>query len=366
MADFKLDIQRQWTAQLPFVAYHLPKTNRIKVVFQDDSELRRLQSYDQSGFIFSTFQSSSKPIVFLEANSSVVKYELIDIKSPTATKFTIKESKTKKERYLELVESAKRDIEKGELRKVVVSRSMSTEYTLEQPEELLLNMIHFYPEAFSYVWFHPEIGLWAGASPEILVKTYRSKMQTMALAGTKPVNDNRDWTEKEKDEQQIVTDEIVKALKNHAKHVNVSERTTDRAGDLYHLRTDISAISDPSKFGLVLKDLHPTPAVCGLPKDKAFAFLNANENYDRQFYTGFFGELNLPEITQRSKRTKNQEHQAYQSIVRTSQLYVNLRCLHYKDNKISIYVGAGITENSIPEEEWLETVNKSKTMLKVL
>lgn len=95
----------------------------------------------------------------------------------------------------------------------------------------------------------------------------------------------------------------------------------------------------------LINALHPTPAVCGLPKAVAEAFILQNENYDRSYYSGYLGELNLNE--------------------RTS-LFVNLRCVELENNLASIYVGGGITADSIPENEWEETVSKAEVMKKVL
>lgn len=359
-------INQAWTSQLPFVVYHLPNSEVVKGFFQKNDKLCYIQDYKKAGFVFAPFKTSSPSIVFQEANSEVVKFELIDLKIESKSKFSIKENTDEKERYIRLLENAIEKIQNEKVEKIVVSRKISAEYELDNPAELLLKLIKFYPEAFTYVWFHPEIGFWAGASPEILAKTYRNQFETMALAGTMREGEDRDWTEKEKHEQQIVTDEIVKGLKNHATSIEVSDRKTDKAGQLLHLRTDIKANLKSRELSEVLKELHPTPAVCGLPKEKAYEFLIANENYERQFYTGYFGELNMLHKTQRSSRTRNQENQAYKSIGRSSNLYVNLRCLSYKDGEINIYVGGGITKVSKPEEEWEETVNKSKTMLKVL
>ena len=359
-------IEESWASQTPFVAYHAPHSKEVRCFFPKDSKLRYLQSYDEAGFVFSAFEISSPPLVFSETSSKVLKFELIDFEIESQSKFSINEELKEKENYLELLTKAINKIKTGELRKIVLSRKIEAAYDLKSPADLLLKLIQFYPEAFTYVWFHPEVGLWAGASPEILAKTYRTQFKTIALAGTKAIDENRAWTEKELDEQQIVTDEIVKALKGHADYLQISERKTEKAGALLHLRTDISASLEISKLGEVLNELHPTPAVCGLPKEKAYRFLKANETYNREFYTGFIGELNMPQHNQRSNRTKNQENQAYKSVVRASNLYVNLRCLSHKEEKINIYVGGGITKDSIPEDEWIETVNKSRTMLKVL
>ncbi|NJM80882.1 MAG: hypothetical protein HC854_17015 [Flavobacterium sp.] len=95
----------------------------------------------------------------------------------------------------------------------------------------------------------------------------------------------------------------------------------------------------------LLNTLHPTPAVCGLPKDKALQYILENENYDRKFYTGFLGEFN----------TKD-----------TSNLFVNLRCMEIDTTTVNLYVGCGITSGSDPKKEYIETQNKLGTMLKIL
>jgi isochorismate synthase len=95
----------------------------------------------------------------------------------------------------------------------------------------------------------------------------------------------------------------------------------------------------------VIQLLHPTPAVCGLPKEQSKAFILENENYDRTFYTGFLGELNMENKTD---------------------LFVNLRCMEICESQANLFMGCGITKDSIPEKEWEESINKSFTMKRVL
>jgi isochorismate synthase len=102
--------------------------------------------------------------------------------------------------------------------------------------------------------------------------------------------------------------------------------------------------TDFKSFDLV-KALHPTPAICGLPKEEALRFILENENYDRKYYAGFLGEWNKA----------NQ-----------SDLFVNLRCLEVENEKVNLYVGCGITKDSNPEKEFIETENKSMTMRNIL
>ncbi len=91
--------------------------------------------------------------------------------------------------------------------------------------------------------------------------------------------------------------------------------------------------------------MHPTPAVAGYPKQKAIDFILENENYNREFYTGYFGFINKD---------------------KSSKLFVNLRCMQIEKKKLSVYVGGGITKDSNPLNEWQETEDKSKTLLSVL
>ncbi|HNQ28353.1 MAG TPA: chorismate-binding protein, partial [Aquaticitalea sp.] len=173
---------------------------------------------------------------------------------------------------------------------------------------------------------------------------------------------------KEKEEQQIVTDFIVEGLHKSVDKIEVSEVQTVRAGHLLHLKTDILATIHPKTFhmGALLEQLHPTPAVCGLPKSIAKRFILQNEQYDREYYTGFLGELNFKEKLLRNPNGRNIENNAYASVKLVSQLYVNLRCMQLKDNQVSVYVGGGITKDSVPEKEWEETVSKSQIIKSIL
>jgi isochorismate synthase len=210
-------------------------------------------------------------------------------------------------------------------------------------------MLHNYTNAFVYCWFHPKVGLWFGATPETLLYIDKNEFTTMSLAGTQVYKgeNNVVWGAKELEEQQLVTDFIANQLKTITSNLNIDKTETVKAGNLLHLKTKVTGNLLPdSNLKDLIRSLHPTPAVCGLPREITKAFIIKNENYSRSFYTGFLGELN-------------------QSKTKTA-LFVNLRCMSVKDNKASIYVGGGITKDSEPEKEWLETVSKSKTMSRIL
>jgi isochorismate synthase len=170
----------------------------------------------------------------------------------------------------------------------------------------------------------------------------------MSLAGTQVFEESKlvVWKPKELNEQQLVTNFIASQLKEITTDLKIDKQETVKAGNLLHLKTKVSGKLNIQKSNLksLIRALHPTPAVCGLPRQKANDFILANEDYHRSFYTGFLGELNLPD----------------------SLLYVNLRCMQIRNNLASIYIGGGITKDSNTKKEWEETVAKSRTMKRVL
>ena len=194
----------------------------------------------------------------------------------------------------------------------------------------------------------------------------------MALAGTQQYTDTTDveWGLKEIEEQEFVTNSIVENIGDldlDKNDILKSGPYTVQAGKLLHLRTDISVkIDDNVKLEQIIHAIHPTPAICGLPKKEAKDFILKNEKYNREFYTGFLGELNIKEKVQRSSNRKNRENQAYLSLVKQTSLFVNLRCLKLDEDQAILYIGGGITKDSDPEQEWIETLNKAQTMKAVL
>jgi isochorismate synthase len=193
-----------------------------------------------------------------------------------------------------------------------------------------------------------------GATPETLLNIEGTSFKTMSLAGTQVDIQNKPliWKSKELEEQLLVTNFIENQLVDIAVNLNTDKTETVKAGNLLHLRTKVSGdLNNSSSLEELIRALHPTPAVCGLPRELARTFLFENENYDRSFYTGFLGELNL----QDSKDT-----------AKSSALFVNLRCMRIQNNKATIFVGGGITKDSNASNEWEETVSKAKTMKRML
>ena len=364
--DFFEKVNIQLAKELPFVVYRKPKENKVKAVLQNNDDLHFLENYEEVGFVFAHFDSKNTSVLLKKDKS----LELSDFPSEKLEKnsgSTFEEGQGQRAFHMALVKKGIAEINAGNFDKIVLSRCI-TANTKASPLTLFQKLLVNYNNAFCYLWYHPKVGMWLGATPEILVMVRGQQLTTMSLAGTQLFagEDKPDWGNKELDEQKLVTGYIVDSLENKVSNLSTHSVESVRAGSLMHLRTKISGVLEKENLSSILEALHPTPAVCGLPKKTTKEFILRNENYNREFYTGYLGELNMKLEKQRSPRRANQENQAYKTIASTTTLFVNLRCMQLKNEKAYIYVGRGITKDSDPEKEWEETVSKSKTMLTIL
>ena len=370
-SDHFLDsIQQQLVKKLPFVAYSKPKETLVKAILQSNSEVYVVEDYSEKGFVFAPFDTSKDAVLIPIKNSLSIECKHVITNNSENSQSIIQNTDSSKIHHINLVEKGIEAIRKEQFQKVVLSRCEEVEFLGVNPIDVFQKLLQSYPTAFVYCWYHPEIGLWLGATPETLLEVEGSRFKTMALAGTQKYQGTVEvsWENKEKDEQQFVTDFIVNNLKNSTINLKVSDVETVKAGSLLHLKTNITGALnfESSKLKQMLEALHPTPAVCGLPKEKAKQFILKNENYNREFYTGFLGELNFQEKTTRNTNRRNVENNVYTSVKNVSNLFVNLRCMQILKQNALIYVGGGITKDSNPVAEWQETIAKADIMKKVL
>nr|WP_292963839.1 MULTISPECIES: chorismate-binding protein [unclassified Allomuricauda] len=330
---------------LPFAIYRKPNDTELLAVFQSNGELVFSTDFSEKGFVFAPFDKEDEAVLvrpddfwkgaFNSENPNTINNGALD--------------ESGKDVHVNLVKNGIKEIQKGRLQKVVLSRKIEVPLT-KSPINIFKTLLAKYPNAFGYLFHHPKVGIWCGATPETLVKVKNKELLTMALAATLPYKkeERPKWGSKEIEEQQMVSEYIGDKLAHTMEHLEMDEVESVRAGNLWHLRSEIRGTMLPNiKTMEVVMALHPTPAVCGIPTEEAKQFIQSNETYQRTYYTGFLGELNLGQQGETS-------------------LYVNLRCMELKDGTASIFVGGGITEASDPESEWIETQNKSKTMLGIL
>jgi isochorismate synthase len=352
MKIIEAKVQNQLAQQLPFVLYCKPNSEEIIGLFQQNDTVYKVVDYTEKGFVFASFDGNQTYII-PENQSEIMRFVWGKKEFSFPGKEVLVADESEKKEFENLVAKGIQGIKNQEFKKVVLSRKETVDLVDFDLETTFEKLVQLYPTTFVYCFFHPKVGTWLGATPEQLLKANDSVFETIALAGTQKGNDYSTviWQQKEKEEQQFVTDYIVNKLKNVASDVLVSEPYSIQAGSIWHIKTDISGVLNlGSSLQQVVSLLHPTPAVCGLPKEDSKAFILENEKYARTFYTGFLGELN-------SSLTKETQ---------SSDLFVNLRCMQIVENQALLYMGCGITKDSIPEKEWEESSNKSVTMKKVL
>ena len=327
----------------------------------------------EPGFVFSPFLPHQKKIflkadlVFKFKNGEVVQdilhgnnttYSIPDQPAHKEVRYHIKKALTGfSASYQDMVARGVEEIEKGALEKIVPSRYK--EVKLNAPLDCVntfLSLCAKHPTAFVSVFSSVPTGTWCGATPELLVSVDReSKFRTHALAGTLPYSPDINlksvaWTQKEIEEQALVCRYIINCFKKiRVREYQELGPKTIVAGNVMHLKTDymidMKEVNFPQLGSVMLKLLHPTSAVCGMPLDAAIAFLQANEGYAREFYSGYLGPVNFQQ---------------------ESFLFVNLRCMQVLENAVRLYAGAGVTIDSIPEKEWEETEMKMKNMMGVI
>jgi isochorismate synthase len=343
-------IIQQYQNKIPFIVFALPDSNEITGYLQSSSSRYINENFEQPGAILAPFNNEEHTYFIPLQHAETIKTSIeVDTFQPISEVLTPDDNVTKTT-YEALVHKSIDTIKNSELKKVVTSRKKEIALASFDFEKLLNSLFSLNPTAFRYCWYHPETSIWCGATPEVLVQKKENSFKTMALAGTMKYEQGilPIWGLKEKNEQKLVIEAISNSLEKLTSVLRISKTYSQPAGTLVHLRTDIDGVIKKSKSSLksITTALHPTPAVCGTPKELAKKHINEHEGYNREFYTGFVGIIK-PEAE-------------------TSSVFVNLRCMKLEPNKATLYVGGGITEDSNPELEYIETQNKLQTMMQVL
>lgn len=281
-------------------------------------------------------------------------------KAPVPYQSSAHITSTEEKYFVELTHKAIAQIKEGKLEKLVPAKCK----LVALPEKFDLvdcfyNLCEAYPHAMVSLVATPTLGTWMGATPEVLVSMDKHDIfKTMSLAGTQKLPDSNvedaaaqaSWTAKEIEEQALVSRYIINCFKRiRLREYTEKGPTTVVAGNLMHLKTDFwvdtKAVSFPELPTVMLELLHPTSAVCGMPRETSIDFLKVHEGFDRQLYSGYLGPVNIDEETH---------------------LYVNLRCMQLLASKAAVYAGAGVTVSSNPVKEWQETELKCETLLNVV
>lgn len=350
---------------VPFAMYRLPGESSVHLMVQYSSLPLPVDKLDDlpelPGFLIAPFPVNGGDKAYLLQPDLVCAPEEAPAKlgdvlhrhNPTALLSPGKSTDTTHEEYVKQVQLAVEAIRAEEFNKVIISRNKAVDRPHEfRPERFFAELCAEYEHAFVYYWQLPGVGSWLGATPEVLMREQQGRISTLSLAGTqlyfKPDLEEYCWKAKEIAEQAFVSRFIVQLLdKMGVEAMEIDGPRNFRAGNLVHLATGFQFESDNLRVsrGRFIARLHPTPAVAGLPRDESLEFIKKTEQYNRSYFSGLVGPVQL----------KGETH-----------LYVNLRCMQLFADQLVLYSGAGITAHSDPEKEWMETENKMKTLLNVM
>ncbi len=324
----------------PFVVYRMPgeATAYIFIPTDINTITSSEQISEREGFVFAPFIPGQPTILFTEPVSPESFRVNMQIK-PEEEKFP---SETQRTIFLNLVDKAIAFMQEGNVKKVVLSGVFRQAWGGYNRSSILFeNLCNLYPEAYCYLARVPGYGLWAGASPETLIQWENGWLQTMALAGTLPVNSHGEWGLKEAQEHNWVVTYIEATLKKGIDRLpEITGPHELRAGNARHLCTRFRIECSAGKALQTAFALHPTPAVCGIPAREALQFISENEKHPRELYTGFAGLISNQRL----------------------HLFVNLRCAKLGSAEAFIFAGGGITPASKTEDEWDEIALKSETL----
>ena len=376
-----------------FAIYRLPYQKECTLMIQHEGEPLKLKSYTElngkRGFVMAPFAvSPDQPILLIEADEvrkgeilrsvecgvwSEICFEYMNSQEQKTASQDYSHSTlhiphstnlSSRQRYHIDFSNFHSNLLNGEFQKIVLSRCVQEPRKEEQlPMTLFQKACELYPRMFISLVYTPQSGMWLMATPEILLEGGGNDWHTIALAGTMklegellsfdspPVKGEARlsdiaWTTKNIQEQRYVATYLMECLEHFSSQITEEGPYTARAANLVHLRSDFNfVLEDTRRIGELIRALHPTPAVCGLPKQQTFDFIRRNESQSRRYYSGFSGPFN-PEVD--------------------THLFVSLRCMQILDDCYCLYAGGGLLRDSVEDQEWEETEAKLETMRSLL
>ncbi|MCR4582484.1 MAG: chorismate-binding protein [Prevotella sp.] len=360
-----------------FALYRKPRTRQCMLVKQTAGEPLALAGCTalngRSGFVVAPFETTSRQPLLLIRPDVVEELSVETFAEGTALAGDSHEafdadvvptySGGNRQTYAIDFANYHAQLQQNQFRKIVLARCADEQLPAGlTPLLLFYRACERYPRMFVSLVYTRQSGLWLMATPEILLEGNGDEWRSIALAGTMKLEgrqlqfDTADapagagnssdalslaWSTKNIQEQRIVATYLAECLEQHATSFCEEGPTTVRAANLVHLRSDFSfTLPDSDHLGALLHTLHPTPAVCGLPKHEASSFIGGNEHTSRRYYSGFMGPLLLPD----------------------THLYVSLRCMHIEGRCCHLFAGGGLLKDSTEQQEWMETEAKLETM----
>lgn len=348
-----------------FAIYKLPGSEDVTLVFQHGNQLQEITNLnkllDQNGFLIAPFSNKLKNKTYVIRPDIVATNTLTErqytsiLRSPRPEMNGVShhpQNEVSKAEFIDQINITLDKIREGAYDKVVLSRIKRVQGNYKPSLDRIFQLVcESYPNAFVYL-FNIRGHCWLGATPEPLICSEGNTLNTVSLAGTRPYSESNmdltNWNNKELMEQEYVTEYINGIIQKYKISEYIKKGPyTKKAGGLIHLRTDFSFSSSSAEKRLpaLINSLHPTSAVCGMPMETSLDFILDIEQHNREYYAGYLGPIGLQDKLQ---------------------LFVNLRCMKVLSNELTLYIGGGITADSVPTEEWEETEIKADILLSIV
>ena len=343
-----------------YAIYRLPHADCCTLVEQTDGQPLQLSALtelnSQQGFVGPPFCASHEEPILLIRPDKTEQWAISHAEAPAspagAPRFLPPLSAQPSASYSADFQRFHQALLEGRFQKLVLARCASIPLgdNALSPIALFQLACQRYPRLFIALVSTPQSGTWLTATPEILLEGSGTEWHTVALAGTMRLRDDEldgegqhlRWSTKNIQEQRYVASYIADTLKPFAKDIHEEGPRTVRAANLVHLRSDFSfTLAHHTHIGHLLAALHPTPAVCGLPKDEALNFITRHEHAPRHYYSGFMGPMAMEGGTH---------------------LYMSLRCMQMAGEACHLYAGGGLLRDSTEQKAWQETEAKMETM----
>ncbi|MEM1366737.1 MAG: isochorismate synthase [Cyanobacteria bacterium P01_H01_bin.15] len=256
------------------------------------------------------------------------------------------------------VTQALRSIERGELHKIVLA--CSAELTSRQPFDVvysLQNLRQRYADCYLFAVSNGNGQTFMGASPERLLSIQNCQLITDAIAGSAPRGKTPEQdaafaqqlinSPKEQREHQVVSDYLRSRLRQLGLSVTVAPRSLLKLSNIQHLHTLLTAaLPESSILPLeIVAQLHPTPAVAGVPSRVACDRLHRYETFERSLYAAPLGWLDS---------------------AGNAHFVVGIRSALLTSNRARLYAGAGIVAGSDPTKEFAEIQLKLQSLVRAL
>ncbi len=323
-----------------FIVFDKVNNKIFIVVFSSNSE--------------SAYEESQKKITYYE---SLIRKDFIKKETLKHTKDMIIKNDFEKNDFLKAVSDIKKYISSGDVMQVVLSQRMTIDFD-ENPIDFYRELRKINPSPYMYYLNMGDYTV-VGSSPEILARLENSKVTVRPIAGTRPRSDNQ--AEDKRYETDLINDK--KELAEHLMLIDLGRNDIGRIcqtgtvdltdqmiiekySHVMHIVSNVEGKIQPelSMFD-VLKATFPAGTVSGAPKIRALQIIFELENINRGIYAGAIGYL------------------GWNGNMDTA---IAIRTCVIKSKKLYIQCGAGIVYDSVPENEWDETINKGKAIIKAL